>query len=1068
MRIQRVNIRGFGAVHDKELELSRPMTVLYGPNEAGKSSVLYFIRAMLYGFPGRTQSAQRGEPQDGGVHGGELSLVDENDSTWVIRRFNRLPEGSAAGGKMERVSVTVRDSVGMVTEVGQQEMERDLLSGVSESMFRQLFAISLSELQEIRTLQSDEMNRYLFHAGIGGGNGIVRAERKLSQEMDKLFKPRGRVQESAKIVQDIEQLRGRIAESRSYLQQYNQVISELSEIDNGLSTLEIRRHRNMHELVLYRKAMEIRPVWLSWKEDNLEWSTLPDSSFFPLDGLNRWELMAEEHRNLEQQSFRIQKAHGDISSRLESLPENPLLEGLGSQIEALWSKRPLYIAGQTEKDELETEYRLLEGRLYRILQDIDDSWTPDHLASLKVSASEREDIRRMGASFAGYDRRMETLSLEHRGAVRALTAAESSLREAQRSLREEKERGSSHFFMIKPSNPRDTLTVWSKLQLEAERWREERLTRSASGPSPLQESLHKKGMLPSYRKLLTGLIILTVLLPGVLLWTGAVEAAAASAVLLLGSDLYMWWNGRREQSLLTSSGNDHGADGEIGNVGEKEVSSLVNALVEDPYAASAAEHTLRRGQSSGQDRSSVDPVLIEARLRELRKLMEDWQSWQQRLGRLTAEVSTAEERVSEQNSELMHTERVIQQEEKRFLELEQQWDSWLKARLLPNRLSPEAVMDILNWTEQGNELIRQLESLKIKIEKLSREEAHYEEDCLLLMREMRLGETTGASLLEGVYQQWAGYKETMQERKLLSARTAELLTEAAEVADERLKLEERMQVLLKVCSVEQEEEFLRIGAAAIRCDELERSIRHAEVAMFSGWNSEDREQLEFILEQSDASELERLCRDKEEASSADDIARDELQERRGRLLQEKESLERKGLQEDALQQLEEKQSALKDIVVQYAVRSIGTELISRTRKFYEEEKQPHVLRLASRYVERLTGGAYIRVLMRMGDQMLLVEQKDGTVIESARLSRGTAEQLYLAMRLALAELMPHKEKLPMVLDDIFVNFDMERLGYALQLLAEVSSTRQIILMTCHDHVVKMMRELHPSVQIIEM
>ncbi|SMF78734.1 Uncharacterized protein YhaN [Paenibacillus uliginis N3/975] len=1067
MRIQRVNIRGFGAIHDMELELSRPMTVLYGPNEAGKSSVLYFIRAMLYGFPGRTQSAQRGEPQDGGVHGGELSLVDEKGSTWIIRRFTRPPEGSVAGGKMERVSVTVRDSAGMVTEVGQQEMERDLLSGVSESMFRQLFAISLSELQEIRTLQSDEMNRYLFHAGIGGGNGIVRAERKLNQEMDKLFKPRGRVQESAKIVQDIEQLRGRIAESRSYLQQYNQVISELSEIDNGLSTLEIRRHRNMHELVLYRKAMEIRPLWLSWKEDNLEWSTLPDSSFFPLDGLNRWEMMTEEHRNLEQRSIRIQKADGDISSRLESLPENQLLERLGPQIEDLWSKRPMYLAGQTEKGELEAEYRLLNDRLYRILQDIDDSWTPDHLASLKVSASQREDIRRMGASFAGYDRRMETLSLEHRGAMRALAAAESSLREAQRSLREETERGSSHFFMIKPSNPRETLTVWSKLQLEAERWREERLTRSTSGASQLQEPL-QKGMLPSYRKLLTGLIILTVLLPGVLLWTGAVEAAAASAVLLLGSDLYMWWNGRREQSLITSSGNVYGADGGIGNVGEKVVSSLMNALVEDPYAASTAENTLRRGQSSGQDRSSVDPVVMETRLRELRKLMEDWQSWQQRLGRLTAEVSTAEERVSEQNSELIHTERVIQQEEKRFLELEQQWENWLKARLLPNRLSPDAVMDILNWSEQGNELIRQLESLKIKIEKLTHEEERYEEDCLLVIREMGLGETTGSSLLEGVYQQWLGYKETMQERKLLSARTAELLTEAAEVADEILKLEERMQVLLKACGVEQEEEFLRLGAAAIRCDELERSVRHAEVAMFSGWNSEDRGQLEFILEQSDASELERRCQDQEEASSADDKVRDELQERRGRLLQEKESLEQKGLQEDALQQLEEKQSALKDIVVQYAVRSIGTELISRTRKFYEEEKQPHVLRLASGYVERLTGGAYIRVLMRMGDQMLLVEQKDGTVIESARLSRGTAEQLYLAMRLALAELMPHKEKIPMVLDDIFVNFDMERLGYALQLLAEVSSTRQIILMTCHDHVVKMMRELHPSVQIIEM
>ena len=1070
MRIHKVNIRGFGAVSERELKLHGPMTVLYGPNEAGKSSVLYFIRAMLYGFPGRTQSAQRGEPQDGGVHGGELALLDEDGCTWTIRRFSRPPEGPAGGSKTERLHVTFRDHDGLVRELGQQEMERDLLGGVSENMFRQLFAISLSELQEIRTLQSDEMNQYLFHAGIGGGNGIVRAERKLNQEMDKLFKPRGRVQESAKIIQEIEQLRGRLAESHSYLIQYNRLITELSEIDNDLAILDERRHSSEQELILFHKAAEIRPSWLSWKEANLEWSALPDCASFPLDGVSRWEKMREELRNLELRSSRIQKAAEDVASHLDRLPEYPLLEKLGPGIESLWSKRPLYLAGQSEQQELGTEYKMLEDRLHRILQEIDESWTPDHLSSLKVSASQREEIRRMGASFAGYDRRMETLSLEHRGAVRALSAAESSLREAQRSLQEESERGKSHFFMIKPSGPRETLTLWSKFQLEAERWREARLTHSSEATAPTQEQQINKGMLPVYRKWLMGLSILTVLLPGVLLWKGAPEAAVGAAVLLLGMDMFIWWKGRSEKDPISNSGIYSGRSTESGADGESEVSNLLAALVDDPYAAASGELTLRRGHTTGQGHNRVDPAQIEARLRELRKLMDDWQAWQQRIQRLTAEANTAEERVSQQNSELLHIQRVIQQEEKRFLELEQQWEKWLHERLLPTRLSPEAVMDILGWAEQGNEWIRQLKGLKGKLEILFQDGVRFEEGCSLVLREMGMEESASAaaSRLEGIYNQWETYKEMLQERKLLSARLADLLNEASEVTDESCRLQDRMKDLLKAGGTEQEEEFLRLGAAAIRSVQLERDIRHREVVMFTGWNTEVREQLEFILEQSDAPELERLCQDKEKAAAADEKARDELQERRGRLLQEKESLEQKGFQENAIQQLEEKQSALKDIVVQYAVRSIGTVLISRTRKFYEEEKQPEVLRLASGYLERLTGGVYIRVLMRMGDQMLLAEQKDGAVVESSRLSRGTAEQLYLAMRLALAELMPHQEKMPMVFDDIFVNFDTERLGHALELLAEVSSTRQIIMMTCHDHVAERIRKLHPSAQFIEM
>lgn len=65
MKIEAVRIGGYGRLARRELELNEGVTVLFGRNEAGKSTTLQFIRAMLYGIPGRANSAERYEPLQG-------------------------------------------------------------------------------------------------------------------------------------------------------------------------------------------------------------------------------------------------------------------------------------------------------------------------------------------------------------------------------------------------------------------------------------------------------------------------------------------------------------------------------------------------------------------------------------------------------------------------------------------------------------------------------------------------------------------------------------------------------------------------------------------------------------------------------------------------------------------------------------------------------------------------------------------------------------------------------------------------------------------------------------------
>ena len=87
MRITGWSIHGFGVFHDEQRrDLGQGLTILLGPNEAGKSTLLAFVRGVLFGFPdGRQRTAQRYPPLNGGAHGGRLFLAGP-DGEYVLER----------------------------------------------------------------------------------------------------------------------------------------------------------------------------------------------------------------------------------------------------------------------------------------------------------------------------------------------------------------------------------------------------------------------------------------------------------------------------------------------------------------------------------------------------------------------------------------------------------------------------------------------------------------------------------------------------------------------------------------------------------------------------------------------------------------------------------------------------------------------------------------------------------------------------------------------------------------------------------------------------------------------
>jgi uncharacterized protein YhaN len=90
-------------------------------------------------------------------------------------------------------------------------------------------------------------------------------------------------------------------------------------------------------------------------------------------------------------------------------------------------------------------------------------------------------------------------------------------------------------------------------------------------------------------------------------------------------------------------------------------------------------------------------------------------------------------------------------------------------------------------------------------------------------------------------------------------------------------------------------------------------------------------------------------------------------------------------------------------------------------------------------------------------------------MDATYLSRGSVEQLYLCLRLGLAETFAERaEALPIILDDVLVNFDPGRAASVAEVLAETAERHQVLLLTCHPHLEELVCSAAPETQVVQL
>lgn len=207
---------------------------------------------------------------------------------------------------------------------------------------------------------------------------------------------------------------------------------------------------------------------------------------------------------------------------------------------------------------------------------------------------------------------------------------------------------------------------------------------------------------------------------------------------------------------------------------------------------------------------------------------------------------------------------------------------------------------------------------------------------------------------------------------------------------------------------------------------------------------------------------EQLARAEAETQAAD-AAYDEIADERSRLQGHLDTL----VGEDRGAQLRLAEASVRErlaaAVDRYLVTSTAARIVGRAQERYERERQPEVVKRAEEIFRTITGDRYVGLSVPLGSNRLEVFDRRSASKSTDRLSRGTAEALYLALRLGLiSQLDDVGPGLPLLMDDVLVNLDPERRRGAAMAVADLARQRQIVLFTCHPDTAALLGEIAPD------
>lgn len=162
------------------------------------------------------------------------------------------------------------------------------------------------------------------------------------------------------------------------------------------------------------------------------------------------------------------------------------------------------------------------------------------------------------------------------------------------------------------------------------------------------------------------------------------------------------------------------------------------------------------------------------------------------------------------------------------------------------------------------------------------------------------------------------------------------------------------------------------------------------------------------------------------------------------------------------QQLAKVQRRIGELEKIYSAVVLAQQTLETAKQELQRRFAPRIAQRAQELFAKLTGGRYQHVTLEEDFSVSTAAEGENTLRSALWRSDGTADQLYLALRLAVAEELTPEA--PLVLDDAFVRFDDTRLKETMNILTQSGTQKQVILFTCQSREKKIMAECIPCDQ----
>ena len=227
MKIGSIFIGGFGDFVNKQIgPFNSSVVVFFGPNESGKSTILNYIRTVLFGFPLRKKN-EHYPPMETGRHGGRIVINDGQGNDFTVERY------------ADQKKVSFRDMSG--TNLPEEKLEQ-LLGSTTKNVFEHVFAFDLLELNE--SLLSDENINNQIYSAMVGATKLPLLLKSIEKIKSDIYRPGGSVKTANILATDIENIESKIRDLTNETDKYDQFQTQILDINTQLDAVNLQIEEN--------------------------------------------------------------------------------------------------------------------------------------------------------------------------------------------------------------------------------------------------------------------------------------------------------------------------------------------------------------------------------------------------------------------------------------------------------------------------------------------------------------------------------------------------------------------------------------------------------------------------------------------------------------------------------------------------------------------------------------------------------------------------------------------------------------------------------------------------------